>query len=141
VASRASRCCRVFPRGDVRDSHKAMLMCIRYSPSALPPWRRSLPPTSPVTRSLHCHKKQRQETYTARTTLTMWQNCRTRGAAANVFGRRNLTVNEAWALYHTRFPMLPKMRFPQVGSGVSAASTFYRCRRWHGGPRSDVRPP
>jgi hypothetical protein len=36
-------------------------------------------------------------------------------AAANGFGRGSLTVKEAWALYHARYPVPPDMRLPSSG--------------------------
>lgn len=35
--------------------------------------------------------------------------------AANGFGRGSFTVAEAWALYHTRYPVPPDMRLPSSG--------------------------
>jgi hypothetical protein len=43
-------------------------------------------------------------------------------AAANGFGRGSLTVPEAWALYHARYPVPPDMRLPSSGGWKMAVN-------------------
>ncbi|KAK1681808.1 hypothetical protein QYE76_042656 [Lolium multiflorum] len=43
-------------------------------------------------------------------------------AAANGFGRGSLTVAEAWALYHARYPVPPDMRLPSSGGWKMAVN-------------------